>query len=97
MKYEYMILVNFILCIFGGVCGTSLRYYSREMIVSVIVLVAVMSYGIGFSFPITQSPSRTSDLEYLETCFIPLTTILPITGCIVGVGYYLNQKINVGV
>jgi hypothetical protein len=96
MKFQYMIASTFVLCIFGGVVGTSLRYYSREMIVSVIVLVASMSYVIGFSFPITQAPEKGPKLEYIESFIVPLTAILPITFSIMGIGYFLNHKVNVG-
>lgn len=97
MKFEYMILLTFILCIFGGITGTSLRYYSREMIVSIIVFVVVFSYGVGFSFAVTQKPEKTPDFEYMESFFIPLTVILPICAGVLGIGYFLNQRINIGV
>jgi hypothetical protein len=97
MKFEYMILLTFILCILGATAGVSLRYYSREMIVSIIVLVVVMSYGVGFSFPITQTPSEAPNLEYLESYFIPLTVILPMIAIIIGVGFFMNHRINIGV
>lgn len=97
MKYEYMILLTFILCIFGAITGTSLRYYLREMIVSVIILVFALSYAISFSFSITQSPDRGPDLEYMESVMLPLTMILPITIFVMGIGYGLNQKVNIGI
>jgi predicted Na+-dependent transporter len=100
MKGEYMIVVTFVLCIFGIATGTSFRYYMREMIVSIIVLVITMSYGIGFSFASNQQdindPSAITSLLYLETFVIPLAAILPITVGVIGIGYFLNNKINIG-
>jgi hypothetical protein len=97
MKYEYMIVLSFVLCIFGATCGVSLRFYLREMIVSVIILVVAISYGVSFVFAITQSPTKEPELEYLESLFIPLTLILPLSTSVVGIGYILNQKVNIGI
>jgi hypothetical protein len=84
------------MCIFGAVTGTTLRYYAREMIVSVIVLIVTMSYAIGFIFAITQDNNKTNLLEYYETFFVPITVILPVTCLVAGMGYYLIHKINIG-
>jgi hypothetical protein len=97
MKFEYMMIISFIMCIFGAATGTSLRYYAREMIVSVIVLVIMMAYGISFSFLITQNQANSSDFEYYETFLVPLTGLLPATIGVIGVGYFLNNRINIGV
>ncbi|MDR1991203.1 MAG: hypothetical protein LBP70_00505 [Mycoplasmataceae bacterium] len=96
MKLSYMIVVSFMLCLLGSLTGTSFRYYCREMIVSVIVLVVSMSYAIGFSFGVTQNPDQANDLEYLETFLIPLAAMLPTLSLAVGIGFVLNYKINIG-
>jgi hypothetical protein len=100
MKGEYMIVVTFVLCIFGVAAGTAFRFYMREMIVSIIILVITMSYGIGFSFATNQQdptdPLAIASLIYLETFTLPLAAILPLTIGIVGAGYFLINKVNIG-
>jgi hypothetical protein len=43
-------MTMFVLGIFGASCGTTMRYYLREMLISVVILVITLSYAVAFAF-----------------------------------------------
>jgi hypothetical protein len=82
------------LTFFGSMIGTCLRYYFREIMVSIIILLAGMIYAITFAMVGTHG----SDKFHFKLQYEILPPVLFVfTGiAIMCISFILNRKTNVG-
>lgn len=90
-------ITMFTLAILGASCGVTMRFYLREMLISVVILVVSLSYVVGFVMAnATEQPpvmQANNEWQYFK---VPLYIFLPLSAGVLTLGFILNSKVNIG-
>lgn len=88
--------------IFGGTLGVIFRFYLKDMLTTIIVLIVTMFYSIFFIVYSSQftaqtlNPGKLASLTKLEYYYLPLCLLLPLTLTSIVIGYIMNHKSDIG-
>ncbi|MDR1235071.1 MAG: hypothetical protein LBJ97_03265 [Mycoplasmataceae bacterium] len=94
--YKYFpqaMLAVFILASMGAFVGTSLRYYLRNRVTSLILMFSVLLVFLLFSIVYKTSKGEPDKTYYLIMyTVLPLVVFIPITSILTRVGFALNKR-----
>jgi uncharacterized membrane protein YfcA len=86
-------LAVFILASMGAFVGTSLRYYLRNRVTSLILMFSVLLVFLLFSIVYKTSKGEPDKTYYLIMyTVLPLVVFIPITSILTRVGFALNKR-----